>query len=169
MPRGVDIEHRVMPARRDEGHRCSPGAPCRAAGVASAALMRLQSVGACLIIATDLKALRNAMPSGERFLNRPAALRVTMHCGFKASLIDAGALSRRVDAVDVAWRLRADDDGRDAMRAARGGGVESAGEGELTRLSRKKACEYRACWLRTDKVFVYFTRLKLCDCECAFF
>lgn len=29
---------------------------------------------------------------------------------------------------------------------------------ELARLSQKKESEYLTCWLRTDKVFVYFTR-----------
>jgi hypothetical protein len=35
--------------------------------------------------------------------------------------------------------------------------------------SLKKACENVLCWLRTDKVFVYFMRLKMRALECAVF
>jgi len=79
--------------------------------------MRLPSVGACLIIATNLKTLRGATRCGARFLNRAIALRVAARGRFKASLIDAGALSRQVGAVGAARRLRIDDSGRAAMRA----------------------------------------------------
>jgi hypothetical protein len=36
-------------------------------------------------------------------------------------------------------------------------------EGALASLSCKKAHESGSCWLRIDKVFVYFTRLNLRD------
>jgi hypothetical protein len=58
-----------------------------------------------------------------------------------------------------AWNFAAAQARR--MRAgAMRGHCELASVRELRRLSCKKAGEIIACLLRTDKVFVYFTRLK---------
>jgi hypothetical protein len=36
---------------------------------------------------------------------------------------------------------------------------------ELASIRRKKACDSPMCWLRTDKVFVYFTNMKKRECK----
>lgn len=104
--------------------------------------------------ACDTQALSNSEDGGEERAAMPATSQTPKRqlTRFEARFFWRGAASAFSNSIERAHRTTMSQASkREVPRVC-----------EMASIRRKKADEYFSCRLRTDKVFVYFTRLKMC-------